>query len=210
MPKHNQNQTAPGEQEDGSFDLSELPDEIDERFLSDVEEGRPPEPEAGAPPADQAAGDLQAALDEAVAARKRAMADFVNFQRRAAENEVRARREGVSAVIRSLLPVIDHVDMALTQDAVSAEQLLDGVRIARDEMMKALECHSMRVIDPEPGSEFDPNEHQAMMRDQSGEHPPGRVAAVFQVGYALDDLVLRPASVSVSASPEGGAGDGGE
>jgi molecular chaperone GrpE (heat shock protein) len=41
---------------------------------------------------------LQAELAEAVEARKRALADFANYQRRAAENEGRARRSGAADV----------------------------------------------------------------------------------------------------------------
>ncbi len=39
-------------------------------------------------------------LDEALAARKRALADFANYQRRAAETEARAAEAGVARVVR--------------------------------------------------------------------------------------------------------------
>lgn len=149
--------------------------------------------------------ELQAQRDEAVAARQRAMADFLNYQRRARENEVRAAREGVSAVVRSLLPVLDHFDLALNQDPgqLNVEQLLDGLRIVRGELGKALQSHNVEPIEPAVGAEFNPNLHQAVMRQPTDEQEPNTVVNVLQHGYVVDDMILRPASVVVAAAPEG-------
>src|SRR5215470_10381935 len=83
---------------------------------------------------------LQTELDEAVEARKRALADFRNYQRRAAESEQRALQTGSTRVVRSILPVLDHFDLALMQkaDQMTVEQLLNAVKIVRDEFNKAL------------------------------------------------------------------------
>jgi molecular chaperone GrpE len=149
--------------------------------------------------------ELQTRLDEAVAARQRAMADFLNYQRRARENEVRAGREGVSAVVRSLLPVLDHFDLALGQDPaqLTVEQLMDGLRIVRGELAKALQSHKVEPVEPSIGDEFDPNRHQAVMRQPTDEQEPNTIVNVLQLGYMVDDVVLRPASVIVAAAPEG-------
>ena len=63
--------------------------------------------------------------DEAVAARQRALADYANYQRRSVENEARARVGGLVQMVRALLPVLDHFDLALAQDLskLSVEQL---------------------------------------------------------------------------------------
>ena len=81
--------------------------------------------------------ELKSALDEAVAARQRALADFANYQRRAADAESQAASGGAARVVRSMLGVLDHFDLALGQDAgqLSVEQLLDGVQIVRDELL---------------------------------------------------------------------------
>lgn len=151
---------------------------------------------------------LQADLDEAIEAKKRAMADFVNFQRRARESEAWARRDGAASVVRSLLAVLDNFDLAVGQDRedMTAEQLLEGVRMVREELRKALEEHGVAAIDPEAGSEFDPNLHRAVLRDETDRQAPNTIVSVLQVGYAVDETVLRPASVSV-AFPLGDAED---
>lgn len=149
---------------------------------------------------------LMAERDEAIDGRKRAQADFVNFQRRATENEVRATRGGVTTVVRSMIGVLDHFDLALEQDLdqVTVDQLVAGIRMIRQELLKALECHAIKSIRPEAGDDFDPNLHQAVMREHTDNMPPDRVVHVMQMGYIFEDVVLRPASVTVSALPEAG------
>ncbi len=148
--------------------------------------------------------ELKAELDLAVEARKRALADFANFQRRASENEVRAVREGAARVTRSLLGVLDHFDLALDQDTtqLSVDQLLGGVRIVRDELMKALVSHGVTRVDPEIGEEFDPNRHEAVFRQPSPDVESNHIVSVLQPGYTIGEMVLRPAKVAVAASPE--------
>jgi molecular chaperone GrpE len=150
--------------------------------------------------AERVIAELAAERDQAVAARQRALADFRNFQRRSLENEIRAVDRGKTDVVRSLLSVIDQFDMALEQrpDQVTVEQLLMGVEMIRDELMRALGDHAVRMIRPQRGDEFDPNSHEALLRevveDVAGDH----IVQVMQSGYALGDVVLRPAKVTLA------------
>ena len=193
MPK--QKKPIPGEQDDGSFDLSDVTGDATDP---------PGAPAEGDDASVAERSDLMMQLAEAVEARKRSMADLVNYRRRAEENEIRARQEGARSVLRSLLPVLEHVDLALAQDEseMTSEQLFTGVRILRDEIVKALETHGVRLIHPEAGAEFDPNEHRAVMRECTDEQPPNTIVSVMQVGYATAEAILRPASVSVAAPTE--------
>ena len=144
---------------------------------------------------------LKAELTEAVEARKRALADFANYQRRAAENEGRALRSGAADVVRSLLGVLDHLDLALGQDAaqITVEQLVGGVKMVHDDLVKALARHGVKRIQPAEGDEFDPNRHEAMLHQPSDEVEPNHIVSVLQPGYAIGDFVLRPAKVAVAA-----------
>lgn len=147
---------------------------------------------------------LEIERDDAVEARQRALADYANFQRRARENERRAREHGTTDVARSLLPVLDQLDLALGQDteSLAVEQLLEGVQLVQQELLKALEAHHISRIDPIVGDLFDPNEHEAMMQQESDDIAPGYITAVFQIGYRIGDLVLRPAKVAVAGAEE--------
>lgn len=150
--------------------------------------------------------ELRAELDEAIGARQRALADFANYQRRAIENESRATQRGMVQVIRAIIPVLDHFDLALNQDPakLTAEKLMHGVQIVRDELTKALEQQNVRAIAPKPGDEFDPQQHEAMMRQEAPDVAPGHIVNALQPGYAIGEMVIRPAKVIVAESAERG------
>lgn len=150
---------------------------------------------------DDPIGELEAKLAEAEARALRTLADFQNFQKRAANNEVEARRQGITGIISSLLPVMDNFDLALGQDVskMTAEQLLGGVEMVRAEMERALAQQGVTMIKPKKGDEFDPSIHEAVTRHPDPEVEPGKVIDSFQTGYKLGERVLRPAKVVVSA-----------
>ncbi len=146
--------------------------------------------------------ELKHELDEAVSARQRALADFANYQRRAVENESRARKGGVAQVVRAIIPVLDHFDLALNQDiaAITTSQLMHGVKIVRDELNKALEQQGVTAIRPAKGDEFNPQMHEAMMNQPAPGMVPGSVVSVLQPGYAMGEMMLRPAKVIVASA----------
>lgn len=143
---------------------------------------------------------LVAERDDALLARQRALADFANFQRRANESEARAFQNGAARIIRGLLGPLDNFDLALEAGARagSATQVLDGVKLVRGEIAKALAEHGVTTIVPARGDEFDPMRHEAMLREAAPDLPGSTVVRTLQPGYAMGELVLRPAKVAVS------------
>ena len=143
--------------------------------------------------------------DEAVAARQRAMADFSNFQRRSAENETRARSQGIAEVVRNLVPVLDQFDMALGQaeSATNMESLIEGISLVKDGFMQALERNGVKPINPSIDEEFDPMRHEAMMNQPAEGVAPGHVSMVVQPGWEMGSIVLRPAKVAVAPAASG-------
>jgi molecular chaperone GrpE len=173
-----------------------------------------PEPAAAEPPAEETwpvADELVAELEKLRAERDehnqrylRTLADFQNYQRRALQNEQSARVEGMSKVVERVFGVLDHFDLALTQDTskASAEQIVQGVKLIRDEFSKVLASLGVGVISPRANEEFVPGRHEAVMQQPAEGVEPGRVVACFQPGYTLNspagERVLRAAKVSVS------------
>lgn len=149
---------------------------------------------------DDPIADLEAKLADAEARALRTLADYQNFQKRAANNEVEARRQGISGTIASLLPVMDNFDLALNQDVstMSAEQLLGGVEMVRAEFERALGNQGVSAIKPQRGDEFNPDLHEAVAQHAEPEVEPGKIIDAFQTGYMLGERVLRPAKVVVS------------
>lgn len=164
---------------------------------------QPADAAVGAPTQEEMA-ELRARLDDAVAARQRALADFANYQRRADESAGRARVDTTAAVLRSLIPVLDQFDLALSHHATraSADQLARGMKLVRAELAKALEAHGLSEIPVAVGDELDPHRHEAIMRRPAEGVEPNHVSAVLHKGYMLGEQVLRPAKVAVAPSDE--------
>ncbi|MFZ4575709.1 MAG: nucleotide exchange factor GrpE [Phycisphaerales bacterium] len=146
--------------------------------------------------------DLRAQVEEANSRALRTMADFQNYQRRALKNENEARHHGASAVVMGVVNVMDHFDMALNADLSKAtiQQVVSGVKVIREEMLKTLNQHGVFPLNPQPNDEFIPGRHEAVMQQSAEGVEPGRVVATFRIGYAMGDRVLRPAQVAVSPS----------
>ncbi len=169
------------------FDPKDLPQEFD----------------LDADPDGDRVAELESKLQDAEARALRAMADFQNFQRRAANNEIEARKQGVTAVVTGLLPVLDNFELALQQKQAggNADQILGGVEMVKAELLRALEMQGVTPIRPEPGDELNPGAHEAVSQMPTEGVEPGRIAQVFQVGYTLGERVLRPAKVLVASAP---------
>jgi molecular chaperone GrpE len=153
--------------------------------------------------------ELQAQLIEANSRALRALADFQNFERQAARNQRLAHLDGVASLASRLVTVLDHFDLALAQDAsaASAAQIMDGVKVIRDELVKSLGSSGVMIIVPQKGEPFTPGRHEAIMQQQAEGVEPGCIVATLQAGYALanatpagGDRLLRPAKVSVAPS----------
>jgi molecular chaperone GrpE len=76
--------------------------------------------------------------------------------------------------------------------------VVEGVELTERELLKTLERHGVRKIDPQ-GEKFDPNLHQAMFEAPDAAIAKGLVSKVVQTGYKIGERVLRPALVGVSA-----------
>jgi molecular chaperone GrpE len=135
----------------------------------------------------------------------RALADMENMRRRTEKEVADARTYAISKFAADMLGVADNMgrahkavpdDVRANADA-TLKTLLDGVELVERDMLRALERHGVRQIDPK-GEKFDPNFHQAMFELPDPSLPNGTVAQVMQVGYVIGDRVLRPALVGVA------------
>ncbi len=130
----------------------------------------------------------------------RVMADFQNFQRRSLQNEANARQYAVAGLVERFIPVLDHFDVALSHDPgkASGEQVMQGVRVIREEFIRTLQRAGVRLIEPKPNDEFRPGQHEAIMQQPGEGVQSGRVAMCYQPGYAIGEQVVRAAKVGVA------------
>jgi len=133
---------------------------------------------------------------------QRARADFDNYQKRSQRDQAQERKFAHGNLALDLLPVIDNFDRATAaaQQAGEKGPLVQGVAMVQAQLLDLLRRHGITPIDAQ-GKPFDPNLHQAMLQQPSGQHPPGTVVQVLEPGYMIHDRVLRPARVAVSAAP---------
>ena len=179
-----------------------------------VQEPELPESEAqeAAPPADGGEAreatveEWQAALELAVKQRDelkdsllRAQADFQNFKRRNQTARSDGYEDGVREAVAAILPAIDNleraIDAAEKTDDESAKALAEGVRMTLNTLMESLKRFGFEEV-PALGETFDPELHNAVMREASDE--PGKVLEVFQKGYKVKDKIIRYAMVKVA------------
>ena len=144
----------------------------------------------------------------------RTTADFENFKKRAARERVESAQYASFSLLQKLLPVLDHLEMALAaaQTATAARQndpaaqgdklaaLQSGVLMIQQQFKSALVETGLEEIDA-AGKPFDPNFHEAISQQESAEKPEGSVLQQVRKGYKLKDRLLRPAAVVVARKP---------
>lgn len=135
----------------------------------------------------------------------RAVAETDNVRKRARRETVDARRFATADLMRDLLEVLDNFERAAASadDADGDgnggdEALRSGLDLIRTRFREILAARGLEPVPAEPGQDFDPNIHEAVMRAESEDVASGAIVEVAQTGYRLDDLVLRPARVVVA------------
>ena len=135
----------------------------------------------------------------------RTLAEMENMRRRTDKEVADARTYGVTNFARDILAVADNMERALkalddeirTKADAGLKALLDGVELTERELIKVMEKHGVRRLEP-AGQKFDPNLHQAMLEVPDPSVPSGTVVQVMQPGYTIGERVLRPALVGVA------------
>jgi molecular chaperone GrpE len=140
--------------------------------------------------------ELQAKHTEVADAYLRAEAE--NTRRRAEEDISKARKFAVEGFAESLLPVRDSLETAIAIQNATPEQLLEGVHATLRQLTQALERNRVLAITPPAGTKFDPHQHQAISVVPADQEA-NTVVTVLQKGYLLNERVLRPALVTVTA-----------
>ena len=141
----------------------------------------------------------------------RIAADFDNFRKRQSRDHEDLKLQITCTTLSEILPVVDNFDRArqqLTPQSEEAQTLhrsYQGLYKQLVEVFKQLGVSPMRV----EGEPFDPNLHEAVLREESHEHPEDVVIEELQRGYRLQERVLRHALVKVSMGPGPAAAEAG-
>ena len=133
---------------------------------------------------------------------QRTRADFENYRKRVDVEKSAAREAGQSGAILKLLPVIDNIERAV---AYMPEELKDNTwaqavaGLVRN-LERSLEGLNLKRIDATPGTDFNPELHEAIQFDEDAKGDKEVIAEELQAGYLLNGHVIRHAMVKVTRS----------
>ncbi len=185
------NEEAPDEDvlgPEGTALVEEVADE-DERLAEDVE--------ARLADLQSKNEELEAEVDDLRTRLKRKQADFQNYKKRSKKRQEQLEKRATEDLVNRLLDVRDNLKRAVEEEHENVESLREGVELTLKELDNVFEAENVAEIDPEPGTDVDPQRHEVMLRVDS-DHPENTIAEVYQPGYEMADKVLQAAQVTVS------------
>ena len=124
-------------------------------------------------------------------------AEYANFRARSAKEKEATYSNAKGNVVSEILPVIDNLERALSQESEDFEALKKGVQMTMDQLGAALTKLGVEAYG-ESGDSFDPNFHNAVMHIEDEQFGDSVIVEVFQKGYKINDRVIRPAMVKTA------------
>ena len=145
-------------------------------------------------------GEITTKAEEYLDGWQRARAEFANYKKRVLRENADIRQMARGEVIKLYLDIADDLGRALQEKPESGEEgtWADGIEIIFQKLRSRLEAEGIKPMNP-LGEEFDPNIHEALMKEENDEYESGQIIEVMQEGYWIGEKVLRPALVRVAA-----------
>jgi len=123
---------------------------------------------------------------------QRLQADYSNYRKRVERDRTLAAEVAISSVLLEFLAVLDDLDRAGAHN-----ELTGGFKAVADQIVATTTKLGLEKYGDAP-STFDPNIHEALMHETSGDVTETTVTKVLQPGYKYKERVLRPARVVVT------------
>jgi len=133
----------------------------------------------------------------------RIAADFDNFRKRQSRDQDDLKIQLICKSLSAILPIVDNFERARQQlkpeseEAQTLHRSYQGLYKQLVDVLKQQGVAPMRVV----GQRFDPNLHEAVLREPNDEYEEDINIEELQRGYHLDGKVLRHALVKVSMGP---------
>ena len=127
----------------------------------------------------------------------RLRAEYDNFRKRSQNEKTTVYGSAVSDTVKQILPVLDNIERALSQENASAEDMKKGVEMIANQFLASFEQLGIKEIGGK-GEAFDPNLHNAVSHIDDDTLGENVIAEVLQKGYMIGDKVVRHAMVQVA------------
>ncbi len=151
--------------------------------------------------------DLEAQLAQAQQSAKsnwdkllRSQAEMENLKRRNAKDLENAHKFALDGFVKALLEVKDSLNMGLKTaqgDNASIESIIEGLKMTDKVFSSTLEKFGVKTINPKDES-FNPELHEAVTMMSVPDKNSNYILEVVQVGFTLNERLVRPAMVVVS------------
>lgn len=129
----------------------------------------------------------------------RLAAEFNNFRRRTEQERLSAWARAQADLVGRFVDVLDDLHRVAELDLSNAtvDGIMEGIDLVEKKFLRVISDVGVEMIDP-VGESFDPEMMEAMMRSPAeSDDQVDTVAQVFQKGYSLKGILVRPARVSV-------------
>jgi molecular chaperone GrpE len=131
----------------------------------------------------------------------RKQAEFDNFRKRTEKEKIESYDFAVANFILGLLPALDGLERGLSvTEGETVESYKRGIELILKQLRDQLASAGVQPIRA-TGKMFDPNFHQAVMREESAALPENEIIEEMQRGYTFKDRLLRPSMVKVAVAP---------
>ena len=131
----------------------------------------------------------------------RSVADFQNFQKRTAKEKADLAPAVKSKMVEAMLPVLDNFDLTAKNvkgENEGEEKIIKGYQLLHKQLLETLEAEGLKVV-PGEGEPFDPNVHEAIMREESEDVAEDHIMEEFRKGYLVGEKLVRASMVKVSS-----------
>ncbi len=131
----------------------------------------------------------------------RTQAEMDNLRRRNAIDISNAHKFALESFAKDILSVNDSMIMAIkttNNKNTSIASIKEGLEMTHKVFIDILSKFNIVVIDPKVGSDFDIDMHQAITMIEDKKQKINTIVEVVQMGFKLNDRVIRPASVIVT------------
>jgi len=142
--------------------------------------------------------ELESKCEEYLLGWKRAQADYQNLAKETEEKRKKFLEIMTSDFVNTLLPVIDHFEMALEYipQEEKDKEWVKGFFHIKKQFDSFLENYGVKKI-KSVGEEFNPEQHEAIAEEES-EDQKGKVVKEVSCGYEISGKVIRHSKVIVS------------
>lgn len=127
----------------------------------------------------------------------RLQADFDNYRKRTQREKDDIVANANFDLFKLLLPIIDNLERATqVSDDTDAASIKEGIQKIIKQFCVLMAVSNVEIVKT-LGEEFDPQVHDAIMREAAGEDMSGKVTGELQKGYTMNGKLLRAAMVKV-------------